>query len=487
MPCSIDLSLPAPADRLPRISRVCRLLAPLMLSAMALALAGCGGGSSKAANPPGGGTGTPPPAPTIQEFAADRALFFVGEDASLTARFTGGTGRIEPGIGEVQSGVPVAVRGLSGPVEFTLTVTSAAGTVSRTLALRVDYRDQYRPAADQFAAIWHTASLLPDGNVLLIGGWRGGMAPSADFDLFDVATGEFQAMGALQVARQYHRSVVLPDGTVLVTGGDSWLGETPSAELVDPDTGNVRDAGEPVESRSDHSATLLPDGRVLLVGGIGTDGDEALGISNSAEIWDPASETFRRVEGRMSVARVGHAAALLPDGRVLVVGGWTMDTDYVLAEVFDPATETFSPVPSPDDRVRLEHTVLQLDDGSVLVMGGGVLADDPLAGLLPSSSVLRFFADGTGAEVLPELAGPRALAVGGLADNGRAYLFGGMADWQPTARAESYSPDQGSTAIASLPFARYSHTVTRLADGRMLIAGGENDTMELIPLALIYE
>ena len=478
------LPFPVRACPPPRGQRGTGWLAPVLLSA--LALAGCGSDSNK----PGGGTVNPPtaaPAPAIEEFVADRGAFFVGEDATLTARFTGGSGRIEPGIGAVQSGVPVQVRGLSGPIEFTLTVTAAGATVTRKLALRVEYRDQYQPVAGQFAALWHTANLLPDGNVLLVGGWRGGLAPSAEMNLFAAADGQFQTLGSLRVARQYHRTVVLPDGRLLVTGGDGWLGEPPSAELVDPVSGAVRDTGAPVESRADHTATVLGDGRVLLVGGIGTDGEQAFGISDTAEIWDPATEEFRLVEGRLSVARVGHGAALLPDGRVLVVGGWTTGAEYALAEIFDPATETFSPVPSPDDRLRLEHTVLQLDDGSVLVMGGGVLADDPGAGLLPSDSVLRFFADGTGAEVLPGLAETRALASAALTTDGRAFLFGGLAGWQATARAESYSPAQGPTALASLPFARYNHTVTRLADGRFLIAGGENETIELIPLAWLYE
>jgi hypothetical protein len=337
-------------------------------------------------------------------------------------------------------------------------------------------RNPYRPTQNDFVALWHTANLLPDGNVMMVGGWRGDHEPSGQVDLFDVQARWFHAAGRLRVGRQYHRTVNLHDGRLLVTGGDAWRTGPPSAEIIDPENGTIMDTGTPVEGRSNHTATVLEDGRVLLVGGIGSSGEKPCEITPTAETWDPGDGKFRKAAGALGVPRVGHAASLLPDGRVLIIGGWTTGLEYMLAEVFSPETETFAVVPSPDDRVRTEHATLQLEDGSVLVLGGA--ADPP---------VLRFFADGSGAEILPALAEPRAFAPAVMGPEGRAWLFGGISGWEATATAEAYCAVHGSMAIASLPVARANHSVTRLVDGRFLIAGGENESNELIPHALIYE
>lgn len=351
----------------------------------------------------------------------------------------------------------------------------------------MNYRNQYIPTGNHFAALWHTANLLPDANVMMVGGWRGGHSPSGRLDLFDSGAGRFHDAGRLRVARQYHRTVNLHDGRLLVTGGDAWLMAPPSAEIIDPGSGWVEDTGAPIEGRSDHTATVLRDGRLLLVGGLGTRGEGPSRISGTAEIWDPNTGEFRLAPGSLAMPRVNHAASLLPDGRVLIVGGWTIDTTYMLAEIFDPASETFSIVPCPDNRARKGHTTLQLDDGSVLVLGGGVLGDGLAGGWVPDASVLRFLADGTGAEVLVALAEPRSLAPGAIGPDDRAWLFGGMAGWQASARAETYRAGQGSVCIESLPVPRCHHTVTRLADGRFLVAGGENEWTELASQALIYQ
>jgi hypothetical protein len=351
----------------------------------------------------------------------------------------------------------------------------------------VSHRNRCIPAANRFVGLWHTANLLPDGNVMMVGGWRGDRFPSARIDLFESGAGRFHDAGRLRVARQYHRTVNLPGGHLLVTGGNAWRMALPSAEIIHPCSGRVEDAGAPVEGRSEHTATLLRDGRVLLVGGLGASGEGPSGVSATAEIWEPETGEFRLAAGTPAVSRVGHGAALLPDGRVLVAGGWTAGTRYVLAEIFHPATEEFSTVSCPDNRARKGHTTLQLKDGSVLVLGGDVLGEGPAGGWRPDASVLHFFADGTGAEVLVALAEPRSLAPGAIGPDGRAWVFGGMSGWQVSARAEAYEAGQGSRCIESLPAPRCNHTVTHLADGKFLLAGGENEWAELMPEALIYE
>ncbi len=140
---------------------------------------------------------------------------------------------------------------------------------------------------------------------------------------------------------------------------------------------------------------------------------------------------------------------------------------------------------SPDERQRGFGPSAQLPDGAVVLLGGESHTE-------AHDSVLRFRADGTGAEVLGRLPRPRTLLQAVIARDGRVFLFGG--DRAPpgsvaavTDAAESWTPQGGATPVASLPHPRVGHTATRLRDGRILIVGGENAAGGLLPAALIYE
>ncbi|WP_395845218.1 Kelch repeat-containing protein [Cystobacter fuscus] len=89
--------------------------------------------------------------------------------------------------------------------------------------------------------------------------------------------------------------------------------------------------------RTEHAATLLADGRVLVVGGTGPSGELV-----TAEVYDPATHTWSAT-GSLAVLRRHHTATLLNDGRVLVVGGTGSSGNVALAELYDPATGTWSP------------------------------------------------------------------------------------------------------------------------------------------------
>jgi hypothetical protein len=180
-----------------------------------------------------------------------------------------------------------------------------------------------------------------------------------------------RASGAARVVRNgqwFSKAVFLADGRLLVVGVGASIQD---AQVWDPVTRKATSAGSMIGDRwRGETLTRLPDGRVLLVGGEDHASDDLQGLA-SAEVWDPATDTFARA-GVLVDARTGHTATLLADGRVLIVGGTTAaDRGRTLAgaEIWDPGTMTFAPA-GRMAVARYEHTATLLPDGRVLVAGG---------------------------------------------------------------------------------------------------------------------
>lgn len=227
----------------------------------------------------------------------------------------------------------------------------------------------YDPAAATFtpagsmatARGLHTAVLLPNGKVLVAGGFNNtGSLTSAE--LWNPATGTFGPTGAMATARSQHTATLLPNGKVLVAGG---FGAAPlaTAEIYDPATGAFAAAGAMAAARNTHTATLLDNGRVLMTGGYGISG--TLG---SAELFNPPAGTFSAA-GTMTVARGSHTATLLPGGKVLVAGGNGTGGALASAELYTPATNTFAATGSMGG-ARQWHSAVLLSTGNVLIAGG---------------------------------------------------------------------------------------------------------------------
>jgi hypothetical protein len=225
------------------------------------------------------------------------------------------------------------------------------------------------------ARISHTATLLDDDSVLVVGGVVVSIVPLETAERWDPASGSFAATGSLAEARSGHTATLLPDGRVLVVGGGAFVPDgfevRAAAEAWDPATGTFAAAGELGDARMDHTATLLADGGVLVIGGAARDSRGAV-VRASAELWDPAIGRFVPT-GSLLEARAHHTATLLPDGRVLVTGGGALDSQRTVvrasAELWDPATGTFGPA-GPLHEGRYAHTATLLPDGRVLVVGG---------------------------------------------------------------------------------------------------------------------
>jgi Divergent InlB B-repeat domain/Galactose oxidase, central domain/Kelch motif len=212
------------------------------------------------------------------------------------------------------------------------------------------------------ARSYHTATLLANGNVLVVGG-TDGTNSLASAELYGSVNGTWTTTGSVGTAREVHTSTLLPDGKVLVVGGTDGANSLVSAELYDPATG-MWSASSPLHTgRYYHTATLLANGNVLVVGG--TDGTNSLA---SAELYDPATGTWTTT-GNLGTARSYHTATLLTNGSVLVVGGTDGTSSLASAELYDPATDMWS-ASSPLSTGRYYHTATLLANGNVLVVGG---------------------------------------------------------------------------------------------------------------------
>jgi hypothetical protein len=390
------------------------------------------------------------------------------------------SGALPPGITPLATtGILAGVPSSANSYPITVYATDAAGQRSAAQAFTLNvFSHGFSPTADMISArAEHTATLLANGDVLIVGG-----NASLTSELFNPTTGRFTATGALQAARAQHTATLLCDldagpctnPKVLVVGGGP-----ASAELYDPTTGTFTlTAGSPATARVSHTATLLLSGKVLIAGG--TDNQSTFA---SAELFDPATGTFTATAGPMSHDRMAHTATLLPDGKVLIAGGDSFTTGYLdSAELYDPVTSTFSDVPSPMTVPRYGHTATLLLDGRVLIAGGAGSSDTNLlvktaeiydpAAAAPASSFTR-----TG-----EFVTRRSFHAAARLPSGKVLMVGG---WdlanvsygsQVLQHAELYDPVTGLfTSTGGMLTGRISFTLTPLSNGSAVLAtGGSN-------------
>ncbi|MCZ6690407.1 MAG: hypothetical protein O7H41_12450, partial [Planctomycetota bacterium] len=365
-------------------------------------------------------------------------------------------------------------------------------------------------------------TLLPSGDVLIAGGIKNQVSVKFDMELYRHATETFSTLPALERARGGHTATLLPNGLVLIAGGGTNTAEVYDWVLED----STLLSSTMATARSGHSATLSGDGRLLIAGG-----EDGGGSFSSTEWFDISMQTF--VPGPpMNMARAYHVAALLPTGEILVAGGedglLALDTaeifDPILnsftlltatltgprtrigsagylpdgtillvggggqsADIFDPWIRIFRGVQGLMTAARIDHTVTKLSSDQVLIIGGldpvsnAVLDSTEIFTLEPRAGEKTFLVTGAPGTV-------RDLASGTRLSDGRVLLAGGNDGGASVASSETYDLVAGSfQPDGAMGTPREGHAAVLLPTGEVLVMGGIDTASGVLNTAETYD
>lgn len=313
----------------------------------------------------------------------------------------------------------------------------------------------------------HTATLLPNGQVLVAGGSDPAGTVLSSAELFNPASGTWTVTGSMATARRVHTATLLPNGQVLVAGGISTAGDTATAEIYNPATGLWTSTGSMKSIRSGQTALLLPSGKVLVAGG-----SDASGFINTAELYNPSTGKWQTT-GSMTYER-GSQAVLLPSGKVLIAGS-PQTAGERTAEQYSAGHWTLT---SSMNESRTQTTSAPLPTGGALVCGRSISFSVFCEFYTPSSNTWTLAhspgSDPTFAPMLLLGTGNVLLAGGEHSDgvsNNCLLFVASTNSWLSTGLMKSQ---------------RVGHSITLMPNGQVLAVGGKNATSTVLGTTELY-
>jgi N-acetylneuraminic acid mutarotase len=289
----------------------------------------------------------------------------------------------------------------------------------------------------------------------------------------------------MATVRLDHTATLLPSGKVLVAGGlDASFPSSSlaSAELYDPTTNAWSPAASMIGARARHTATLLPDGRVLVVGGLSValrQGGLWPSQATGAEIYDPKANRWSGT-APMALYRLDQTATLLSDGRVLVAGGQDGLISFDDVEIYDAQQDRWFAA-APMVTARFGHAATLLVNGDVLVAGGTYRTVVPSDSIATLSSAERYDPGLNSWSAVSRMAEVRIEHTATALRGGMVLVVGATGQ----SRAEIYDPVHNSWSGVGPRMNRYNHTTTRLSNGKVLVVGGYG--LESLDSVLLYD
>lgn len=324
------------------------------------------------------------------------------------------------------------------------------GRISNGNVVRLGNAGSFRDRFVSFQNDRAFATVLPraDRTWLLVGGARGGLLSQVATDttaIYDPIADAFTAGPTLSAPRSLHTATQLPNGTWLIAGGVNGTNDPQATcEVYDPVTDTWTPVATMNSARTGHTATLLANGKVLVTGGIQampvtpTQLQPIREIVNTTELYDPVANTWTPGP-LLSTPRAGHVAITRPDGRVLLAGGISWDTNIILGwlpavrrscDLYNPVTNTIGTAP-------------QMATARSLI--------DPI-----------------------DLGNDKWLVAGGI--NGITIIP--FNPGNPTNTAEVYDAVANTwTTVGAMATARGNHKGWALGNGQFLLAGGANGSI----------
>jgi len=311
-----------------------------------------------------------------------------------------------------------------------------------------------------------TLTPLEDGRLLAAGGTtKGGFLTACE--IYDPESDAWRATGELTEPRHGHTATRLRDGRVLVAG--SWAdGYSTRAEIFDPGNESWTKVAPMQNARDRHTATLLPDGRVLVAGGFSQGGALA-----SVEIYDPVADSWS--EGAaLPKPTAYHSAILLDDETLLIAAGEGQMRNYATADLLDLKSGVYTSIDSLSVPHAYGQAAARLPQGDVLIIGGE--PNQPGSGASALRQVERYSPATKSWIVAASLKVPRFFHTATVLEGGWVLVAGGMTRAEPNpARASTEILDPVSAQWSRGPgmaAGRARHCAQRLADGSVLVVGG---------------